>query len=107
MVAKIEAGTKKVRPRGDRLLVKVEDAEARTKGGILLPDAAKERPQTAVVAAVGPGRVSDSGELIPLVGIKKGDVVILSRYSGTEVKIDDDAYLIVPADEILAVIEES
>lgn len=104
MVAKIEAGTKTIRPQGNRVLVKRETADDRTKGGIVLPDTAKEKPQTASVVAIGDGKRLDSGELVPI-SLEKGQHVILARYAGTEVKIDGEDHLIVDADEILAVLE--
>jgi chaperonin GroES len=106
MVAQIEAGTKTIRPSGNRVLVKPEDAKEKTKGGILLPDTAKEKPQTARIIALGPGRRAENGDLIALVGYEKNDLVLLQRYSGTEVVIDGEPHLIVDADEILGTIVE-
>src|SRR5438094_9286677 len=94
----------KVRPLRDRLLVKrVEEGEQRV-GGIIIPDTAKEKPQTAKVIAVGKGRVSDKGEVFPL-DVKAGEYVLIGKYTGTEIKLDGEEYLIVREDEILGVAE--
>jgi len=95
----------KVRPLGDRVLVQpMEQAEIK-KGGIIIPDTAKEKPQEGRVIAVGKGKRDDEGKLIPL-DVKKGDKVLLPKYGGTEVKIDDVDYQLVREDDILGVIEE-
>jgi chaperonin GroES len=86
----------------DRVVVKIVTAEEKTKGGILLPDTAKEKPQEAEVIAVGPGKVLDNGTRIAP-EVKVGDKVFFAKYSGTEVKIDGDEYLIVRESDILAV----
>jgi chaperonin GroES len=93
----------KLKPLGDRVVLKKQEAEEKTQSGIILPDSAKEKPQAAVVTAVGPGRVED-GKTIP-VQVKEGDKVIYSHYSGTEVKLDDEEYIIVKQSDILAVIQ--
>lgn len=91
-----------LRPLADRVVVKPVQAEEMTKGGIVLPDTAKDKPQEGEVVAVGPGRVLDNGsKLAP--EVKVGDRVIYSKYSGSEVKIDGDEYLIVRESDILAV----
>ncbi len=95
----------KLRPIGDRVVVKVIEQEERTKGGIVLPDTAKEKPQQGKVIAVGTGRILDNGQKIPL-EIKEGDRVIFAKYAGTEVKIEGEEYLILSERDILAVIEE-
>jgi chaperonin GroES len=93
-----------VRPLRDRILVKrVEEQEQRV-GGIIIPDSAKEKPQTAKVVAVGRGRVNDKGEVFPL-DVKEGDYVLLGKYSGTEIKLDGEEYLIVREEEVLGVAE--
>ena len=92
-----------VRPLGENLLVKVIEAEPVTKSGIVLPDNAKEKPTEAKVVAVGSGAVVD-GKRIPL-EVKKDDRVIFAKYSGTEVKIGDDKYLILRESDILAILE--
>lgn len=90
------------RPLADRVLVKPIQAEEKTKGGIVLPDTAKEKPQEGEVIAVGPGRVLDNGtKLAP--EIKVGDRVLYSKYSGSEIKIDGDEHLIIRESDILAV----
>ncbi len=94
----------RVRPLGDRVIVKSLPQEEKTKGGIILPDTAKEKPQQGEVIAVGKGKVSDNGELLPMT-VKVGDKVLYGKYSGTEVKIDGEEYLIVKESEILAIIE--
>lgn len=93
-----------LRPLGDRVVVKVITAEEKTQGGIYLPDTAKEKPQEGEVVAVGPGRVLDNGTRIPP-EVKKGDRVVFAKYSGTEVKVDGEEYLIIRDSDILAVKE--
>ncbi|SMB92660.1 chaperonin GroES [Thermanaeromonas toyohensis ToBE] len=93
-----------LRPLGDRVVVKVITAEEKTQGGIYLPDTAKEKPQEGEVIAVGPGRVLDNGTRIPP-EVKKGDRVVFAKYSGTEVKVDGEEYLIIRDSDILAVKE--
>jgi chaperonin GroES len=92
----------KLKPLGDRVVLKLVEQEEKTRGGILLPDTAKEKPQKGDVLAVGTGKVLDSGERIPL-DVKAGDKVIFARYSGTEVKVEGEEYLIVSERDILAV----
>jgi chaperonin GroES len=94
----------KVRPLRDRILVKrIEEHEQRV-GGIIIPDTAKEKPQTAKVIAVGNGRVNDKGDVFPL-DVKANDYVLIGKYAGTEIKLDGDDYLIVREDEVLGVAE--
>ncbi|MCY2929581.1 MAG: co-chaperone GroES [Planctomycetota bacterium] len=93
-----------VKPLEDRVLVKQCEAEEKTAGGILLPDAAKEKPQIGEVIAVGPGKMLDSGKRSP-VGVKKGDKIYYAKYAGTEVKIDSANYVILRESDILAVAE--
>jgi len=94
-----------VRPLRDRVLVKrVEEQEQRI-GGIIVPDTAKEKPQQAKVIAAGSGRINDDGNTIPL-DVKVGDHVLIGKYSGTEIKLDGEEYLIVREDEILGVAED-
>ncbi|ACI19504.1 co-chaperone GroES [Dictyoglomus thermophilum] len=95
----------KLRPIGDRVVVKVIEQEEKTKSGIVLPDTAKEKPQQGKVIAVGTGRILDNGQKVPL-EIKEGDRVIFAKYAGTEVKIEGEEYLILSERDILAVIEE-
>jgi len=93
-----------VRPLRDRVLVKrLEEGEQRI-GGIIIPDTAKEKPQTAKVVAVGRGRINDKGEVFPL-DVKSGDYVLIGKYSGTEIKLDGEEYLILREEEILGVAE--
>jgi chaperonin GroES len=93
-----------IRPLHDRILVKRVKEEETTKGGIIIPDTAKEKPIEAKVVAVGTGRLLDSGEVRPL-AVKKGDVVLFGKYGGTEVKIDGEEHLILREDDILGIIE--
>jgi len=94
----------KIRPLHDRLLVeRLEEKEVK-KGGIIIPDTAKEKPQEAKVIAVGNGKVTDKGKKIPL-DVKAGDKILFGKYSGSEVKIDDKEYLIMREDDVLAILE--
>ncbi len=95
----------KIRPLHDRLIVKRLDEETKTKGGIIIPDAAKEKPQEAEVIAVGNGKVLEDGKKVPL-DVKVGNKVLFSKYSGTEIKVDGEEYLILREDDIQAIIEE-
>jgi len=92
-----------IKPLGDRIVIKVLEKEERTKGGIVLPDTAKEKPQKGEVLAVGSGEIID-GKKVPL-EVKVGDKIIFSKYAGTEVKIDDEEYLILRQSDVLAIIE--
>jgi chaperonin GroES len=92
-----------ITPLGDRVLVKPEEAKEVKKGGIIIPDTAKEKPQEGEIIAVGKGKLADDGKLIPM-NVKKGDKVLYGKYSGTEVKIDDISYLIMSQDDILGII---
>ena len=94
----------KLKPLGDRVLVKRDDTEQKTAGGIFIPDTAnQEKPQRGVVVAAGPGLLKDDGKRTPL-GVKEGDKVLFGKYSGTEVKIDDEELMILNESDILAVI---
>ncbi len=93
-----------IKPLGDRVVVKLVEAEEKTKTGIFLTASAQEKPQVAEVVAVGPGAHTDDGKLIPM-EVKVGDKVITSKYSGTEVKVDGTEYTIVKQGDILAVVE--
>jgi len=88
-------------PLGDRIVVKANAKEETTKGGIILPDTVKEKPQEGEVIAVGPGRMTEEGKRIAL-DVKKGDTVVYPRYSGTELKIEGEEYLIMRESEVLA-----
>ena len=93
----------KLRPLGDRVILKYQEAEEKTQSGIILPGSAKEKPQEAVVVAVGDGTCCEGKNAQMLV--KEGDRVILSKYSGTEVKVDEEEYTIVSQKDIIAVVE--
>jgi chaperonin GroES len=93
-----------IRPLHDRILVKRVKEEETTKGGIIIPDTAKEKPIEAKVVAVGTGRILDSGDIRPL-AVKKDDLVLFGKYGGTEVKIDGEEHLILREDDILGIIE--
>ena len=93
-----------VKPLDDRVVIEVLEAESKTAGGIVLPDTAKEKPQIGEVAAVGPGKMLDSGKRSPI-GVKKGEKVYYAKYAGTEVKIDGETYVILKETDILAVAE--
>ena len=95
----------KIQPLADRIMVEVLEAKDVTKGGIVLPDTAKEKPQEGKVISAGPGRVDDKGTRVPM-DVKEGDVVIFSKYGGTEVKYDGQEYLLLNARDILAVVEK-
>jgi chaperonin GroES len=93
-----------IRPLRDRLLVRRIDEEEKTKGGIIIPDTAKEKPQEGEVMAVGSGRINEQGKITPL-DLKVGDRILFSKYSGTEVKIEGQEYLILREDDVQGVIE--
>jgi len=94
----------KMRPLNDRILVKRVEEEAKTKGGIIIPDTAKEKPQEAKVVAVGAGRVTDDGKRVAP-EVKKGDRVLFGKYSGSEVQLDGEEHLIIREEDVLAIIE--
>ena len=94
----------KLRPLQDRILVKRVEEEEKTKGGIIIPDTAKEKPAEGKVTAVGNGKLDDNGKRVPL-EIKKGDRILFGKYSGTEVTVEGDEYLIMREDDVLGVIE--
>ena len=94
-----------VRPLHDRVLVRRLEQEEVVKGGIIIPDTAKEKPQEAEVIAVGPGKLDDNGKRMPI-DVKKGDRVLIGKYSGNDIKMDDEEFVIVREDEILGVIEK-
>jgi chaperonin GroES len=95
----------KIRPLQDRVIVKRLEEEQKTKGGIIIPDTAKEKPVEGEVIAVGKGRIADDGKVIKL-DVKVGDRVLFSKYGGTEVKIEGEDYLIMREDDILGIIEK-
>ena len=94
----------KIRPLHDRIVVKREEEREVKKGGIIIPDTAKEKPQEGKVIAVGNGKVTEEGKKVPL-DVKAGNRILFGKYSGSEVKIDDEDYLIMKEDDVLAIIE--
>ena len=92
-----------VKPLADRLLVKRVDESETQKGGIIIPDTAKEKPLQAEVVAVGPGRMTEEGKRITM-DVKKGDKILIGKYSGTEVKIEGDEFVILREDDVLAIV---
>ncbi len=96
----------KVRPLHDRLLVKRIEEKETVKGGIIIPDSAKEKPQEGEVIAAGHGKKTEDGKVIPL-DVKAGDRILFGKYSGTEIKIEDEEYLILREEEVLGVIESA
>jgi chaperonin GroES len=103
MATATKAGSTTIRPLEDRILVRPEESEETLPSGIVIPDTAKEKPQEGSVLAVGPGRRSDSGELIPM-DVKDGDRVIYSKYGGTEIKYEGEDLLILSARDVLAIV---
>lgn len=95
-----------IRPLHDRVLVKRIEQEEQVRGGIIIPDTAKEKPQEAEVIAVGPGKLSDEGKRSPM-DVKEGDRVLMGKYSGSEIRIDAIDYVILREDEILAVVSSN
>jgi chaperonin GroES len=95
-----------IRPLADRVVIKPQEREERTKGGIFLPDtASKEKPQQGTIMAVGEGRLDDNGKRIP-VSVKAGDTVLFAKYAGTDVRLDDEDYLILAEKDILAIVQQ-
>lgn len=94
----------KIRPLQDRVIVKRVDEEAKSAGGIIIPDTAKEKPQEGKVVAVGKGKVNEDGKVQPL-DVKSGDKILFGKYAGTEIKIEGEEHLILREDDILGVIE--
>ena len=93
-----------IKPLHDRILVKrIESAEEEVRGGIVIPETAKEKPQEGEVIAVGDGKISDSGQVIKM-AVKAGDRILFGKYSGSEVKIDDEEYMIMREDEVLGIL---
>ena len=95
-----------LRPLGDRVLVKRLEAEEKTKGGIIIPDSAKEKPLEGEVVAVGPGARSENGDIVPL-ELKKGDRVLFGKWSGTEVKLDDEDYMIMKESDVMGIFQKA
>ncbi len=95
----------KIRPLHDRVIVKrIEPGDKKSPGGIIIPDTAKEKPQEGEVIAVGPGKLLDNGKVQPM-NVKAGDRILFGKYAGTDVKIDDEEYLIMREDDILGILE--
>ncbi len=94
----------KIRPLGDKILVQRLEAEEKTASGIYLPESAKEKPQQAKVVRVGDGRQLENGEVAPF-SVKEGDTVIIGKWGGTEVKVEDEEYLVMSEEDVLAVVE--
>ena len=94
----------KIRPLHDRILVKREEEKETKKGGIIIPDTAKEKPQEGKVVAVGNGRVNEDGKKVPL-DVKARDRILFGKYAGSEVKLDDEEYLILKEEDVLAIVE--
>ena len=95
----------KLKPLGDRIVVKAAPHEEKTKGGIIIPDAAKEKPQEGKVVAVGDGKVLENGTKSPLT-VKVGDKILFGKYSGTEIKVDGEEHLILREDDVLGIVED-
>ena len=92
-----------IKPLGDRVLIKPSEEKERTKGGIVIPDTAKEKPHEGKVIAVGEGKKNDDGKLIPLI-LKVGDKVLYGKYSGTEITVNEEDYLIMREDDVVAIL---
>ncbi len=92
-----------LKPLSDRIVVQTKTAEEVSQGGIILPDTAKEKPQEGEIIAVGPGKLLDSGKIVPM-DVKVGDKIIYSKYGGTEVKVDGEEYVILRQDDVLAIV---
>ena len=95
----------KVRPLRDRIIVKRLDEETKTAGGIYIPDSAQEKPMNGLIVAVGKGKVSEDGNVTPLV-VKEGDTILFGKYSGTEIKIGGEDFLIMREDDVLGIVEQ-
>jgi len=94
----------KIRPLGDRILVKTEEPKEKKIGGIIIPDTVKEKPQEGTVVAAGKGKIDQNGKIIPM-DVKVGDKVLYGKYSGSEVKIENEAYLIMSQEDVLGILE--
>lgn len=102
---KQKQGTPRLRPMGNRVLVRRLEQEEKLKGGIILPDTAKKKQEQAEVVAIGTGKKDKNGQLIPI-PVKTGDIILMEKYSGQEVTVDDQDYVIVRADDLIAIIEK-
>ena len=94
----------KIRPLGDRLLVKREEPSETVRGGIIIPDSAKEKPQEGKVVAVGKGRLDEDGKHVQM-EVKKGDLILMGKYAGTDVKLDGEEHIIMREEDVLAILE--
>ncbi|MDZ4785442.1 MAG: co-chaperone GroES [bacterium] len=94
----------KIRPLQDRIIVKRVDSQEKTASGLYIPDSAKDKPQEGKVIAVGKGKVKEDGSILP-VDLKKGDKILFGKYAGTEIKVDNDEYLIMREEDVLGVVE--
>ena len=94
----------KIQPLGDRVLVKAVEAKEQKRGGIIIPDSAKEKPQEGLVVATGKGKTAEDGKVLPM-DVKPGDKILYGKYSGSEVKIEDEEYLIMHQDDILGILK--
>jgi len=103
-LATATASSKKLKPLGDRVVIKPSAREEGTKSGILLPDTAKEKPQEGTIIAAGPGKIGDDGKREPM-DVKAGDVVLYSKYAGTEFKVDGEDLLVISSKDLLAIVE--
>ena len=103
-MAPATASSKKLKPLGDRVVIKPSAREEVTKSGILLPDTAKEKPQEGTIIAAGPGKIGDDGKREPM-DVKAGDVVLYSKYAGTEFKVDGEDLLVISSKDLLAIVE--
>lgn len=93
----------KIKPLGDRVVIKSSESKEQTRGGIVIPDTAKEKPQEGKVVAIGTGKKTDDGKIVALT-VKVGDIVLYGKYSGTEITVDGEEYLIVKEEDILAIV---
>ncbi|MBA2132277.1 co-chaperone GroES [Capillibacterium thermochitinicola] len=94
----------KIKPLGERIVIKVLESEEKTKSGIVLPDTAKEKPQMGEVLAVGSGKTLDNGQKVPM-EVKVGDKILFAKYAGTEVKVDGEEYMVLKESDVLAILE--
>jgi len=99
------AASVKLRPLGDRVLVRAVEKKDEIRGGLIIPDTAKEKPQEGEIIAAGKGKIAEDGKLVPM-DVKAGDHILYGKYSGTEVKIDGQEYLIMHQDDILGIVEK-
>jgi len=100
----VAVSSSNIKPLADRVLVRPQEREERTKGGIVLPDTAKEKPQMGKVLAAGPGRLLENGQRVAM-EVKEGDTILFSKYAGTEIKVDGEELLLINERDILAVVE--